>query len=89
MTDKDLYVVIAEMLRKQDQQAEILERIEGKLTDFMDVSVKQFGQQQKFNVSFLSAQENLSRTQNLMSDALIKMVDKMDDFNSRLDSKLP
>ena len=60
MSDKDLLVVISEMLRKQDQQAEILNKqteILGEtnrsLNNFVDISIEQFQQQQKFNELFL------------------------------------
>lgn len=74
MKDKDLLVVIAEMLRKQDQQSEILnqhtqilgqhtqlltnqslllEKTNETLSAFMEVSVKQFEQQQNFNEQYL------------------------------------
>lgn len=49
MADKDLLVVISEMLRKQDQQTELLRETSNTLTQFMGVSVKQFDQQYKFN----------------------------------------
>ena len=60
MKDKDLLVVIAEMLRKQDQQTQILtnqslllEKTNETLNTFMEVSVKQFEQQQSFNEQYL------------------------------------
>jgi len=73
MTDKDLLVVISEMLQKQDRQTAILEvhskslmninnrlenlekgmeKINDTLKDFVDISVKQFEEQQKFNRAF-------------------------------------
>ena len=80
MKDKDLLVVIAEMLRKQDQHSEILnlhtqilnqhtqilnqhtqilEKTNDTLSVFMDVSIKQFEQQQQFNEKFLNRLERL------------------------------
>ncbi len=60
MSDKDLLVVISEMLRKQDQhselllkQSETLEKIGSSLNNFIEISINQFEQQQKFNEKFL------------------------------------
>ncbi|MFD2162520.1 hypothetical protein ACFSJU_08950 [Paradesertivirga mongoliensis] len=66
MKDKDLLVVIAEMLRKQDQHTEILtnqsrllEKTHETLTAFMEVSIKQFDEQHKFNERFLELNEKV------------------------------
>lgn len=67
MSDKDLLVVISEMLRKQDQHSELLskqteminlqtqslEKIGSSLNNFIEISINQFQQQQKFNEKFL------------------------------------
>ena len=67
MIDKDLLVVISEMLRKQDQHSELLskqteminlqtqslEKIGSSLNNFIEISINQFEQQQKFNDKFL------------------------------------
>ena len=67
MSDKDLLVVISEMLRKQDQHSELLskqteminlqtqslEKIGSSLNNFIEISINQFEQQQKFNEKFL------------------------------------
>jgi hypothetical protein len=81
MKDKDLLVVIAEMLRKQDQQAEtlnlhtqilqhhtqiltnqtqLLEKTNETLSTFMEVSIKQFDEQHKFNEKFLASNERIA-----------------------------
>lgn len=77
MKDKDLLVVIAEMLRKQDQQTEILtnqskllEKTNETLTTFMEISVKQFDEQHKFNMKFLELNE--------------KVVDRLDKIEKKL-----
>lgn len=70
MGDKDLLVVIAEMLKKQDRQSELIEKTNSlihktnaltqetnaltqetntTLKQFMEISIKQFEQQQQFN----------------------------------------
>lgn len=91
MTDKDLLVIIAEMLRKQDQHTEILQK-QGEtlqkqnetlqrqseilsdmnltLKGFMQVSIKQFDEQQKFN------------------ERIIKKFDEQQAFNERLFEKV-
>ena len=60
MSDKDLLVVISEMLRKQDQHSELLSKqtesinkIGSSLNNFIEISINQFEQQQKFNEKFL------------------------------------
>jgi hypothetical protein len=59
MSDKDLLVVISEMLRKQDQQAEILNEhtkiineTNNNLNEFIELSTKEFQGQYKFNNKF-------------------------------------
>lgn len=59
MKDKDLLVVIAEMLRKQDQQTEILKKNNETLATFVEVSIKQFDEQHKFNEKFLALNETI------------------------------
>jgi cysteinyl-tRNA synthetase len=68
MSDKDLLVMISEMLRKQDQhsellskQTETLEKIGSSLGNFIDISVNQFQYQEKFNEKFL---DNFQHQQN-------------------------
>lgn len=90
MTDKDLLVIIAEMLRKQDQHTEILQK-QGEilqkqnetlqkqgeilndmnltLKGFMQLSIKQFDEHQKFN------------------ERIIKKFDEQQIFNERLFEK--
>ncbi|HEX8377042.1 MAG TPA: hypothetical protein VF602_04440 [Pedobacter sp.] len=81
MKDKDLLVVIAGMLRKQDQQAEtlnlhtqilqhhtqiltnqtqLLEKTNETLSSFMEVSVKQFDEQHRFNEQFLELNQKMA-----------------------------
>lgn len=68
MSDKDLLVIISEMLRKQDQQSEKLDQhsailnqqsanineLKDTLKQFIDVSVQHFEKQDGFNIQFLS-----------------------------------
>jgi len=96
MNDKDLLVVISEMLQKQDQhseilnkqseilnkhseilnghteilnghtkilekQAEALEVVSTTLSNFMDVSIKQFDQQQVFNEKIVNRLESIEK----------------------------
>lgn len=54
MTDKDLLVVISEMLIKQDQTNEHFSK-------FIDITVKQFDEQSKFNKLFLGELRNVKQ----------------------------
>ena len=85
MSDKDLFVVISEMLRKQDQhsellskQTETLEKIGSSLGNFIDISVNQFQYQEKFNEKFL---DNFQHQQNFNE----KFLDKIDVFGKVLE----
>lgn len=91
MAGKDLYVVIAEMLRKQDQQSEILERIDSTLQEFMGLTLKQFEQQLKFNENLLDSQKmigdklvELSTTQEKMGVTQINMANVLERITDRL-----
>lgn len=91
MTDKDLSVVISEMLRKQDQQAEILARhtqILGEtnetLKNYVDVSIQQFQQQDNFNAHFLAElkkQDAQFERQNQFNE---RFLDKLDEIAKKL-----
>ena len=108
MSDKDLLVVVSEMLRKQDQHSELLnkqseilvkqteminlqtqslEKIGSSLNNFIDISVNQFEQQQKFNEKFL---DNFSQQQKFNEkflekiDVFGKAIDKTADLEERL-----
>jgi pyruvate/2-oxoacid:ferredoxin oxidoreductase beta subunit len=90
MKDKDLLVVIAEMLRKQDQHTEILtnqsillEKSYETLTAFMDVSVKQFEQQQ-FNEKFLGQFEQ----QRNFNEKFLELNEKIADRLEKIEKKL-
>jgi hypothetical protein len=72
MSDKDLLVVISEMLRKQDQQAEILKETSETLKEFVDISIKQFEEQHSFN-----------EKQNEFNEYFKTKLEKQDDFNER------
>lgn len=73
MTDKDLLVVISEMLRKQDQQSEQLMETNTTLKQLVDISLQQFQyqqgvdeQQQAFNQQMLNQfqqQQNFNEQQ--------------------------
>lgn len=88
MSDKDLYVVIAEMLRKQDQQSEILERIDSTLNEFMELSLKQFEQQLKFNENFLSTQDKMGHLLERITERLITDGAEVKDRLSKIEEKL-
>lgn len=91
MSDKDLLVVISEMLRKQDQQAEILAKhtqILGEtnetLKSFVEVSIQQFQQQEKFNAHFLAElkkQDAQFERQNQFNE---RFLDKLDEIAKKL-----
>lgn len=87
MSDKDLLVVISEMLRKQDQhsellgkQSETLEKIGSSLNNFIEITINQFEQQQKFNEKFLN---NFSAQQNFNE----KFLEKIDVIGKALEEK--
>jgi hypothetical protein len=75
MSDKDLVSLISEMLRKQDQHSEILnkqteilnlhskkfESMENTLSSLLEISITQFEKQQVFNEKLLSKIDNLGR----------------------------
>jgi hypothetical protein len=98
MKDKDLLVVIAEMLRKQDQHSEILnlhtqilnqhtqilERTNETLVAFADVSIKQFEQQQVFNEKFLGRLDNMEKFNEQVLDLNKKMVDRLEAIEKKL-----
>jgi hypothetical protein len=50
--DKDIALVLAEMLIKQDETTEQIKETNGILRDFMGMSIKQWEQQQHFNEMF-------------------------------------
>jgi len=84
MSDKDLLVVISEMLRKQDQQAEILskhteilEDTRESLMNFVDISMQQVEQQQVFNEKMLE-----------FNNRFLTQFDRQNEFNERFLSKL-
>jgi hypothetical protein len=91
MTDKDLLVVISELLRKQDQQAEILDhhtkligQTNERLQELTDISVKEFEWQHKqaeeqrgFNQQFLSALER----QQIFNERFLA---KLDEISNKL-----
>jgi hypothetical protein len=87
MSDKDLLVVISEMLRKQDQQAEILAKhtqILGEtnetLKNFVDVSIQQFQQQDNFNAHFLAElkkQDAQFERQNHFNERFLEKLDEI------------
>lgn len=86
-----MLVVISEMLRKQDQQAEILAKhtqILGEtnetLKSFVEVSIQQFQQQEKFNAHFLAElkkQDAQFERQNQFNE---RFLDKLDEIAKKL-----
>ncbi len=84
MPDKDLLVGISEMLRKQDQQAEILakhtqilEDTNESLKSFVDISIQQFQEQHKFNEQVMEYNKHF-----------MAQFDKQNEFNERMLNKL-
>jgi hypothetical protein len=75
MGEKDLVSLISEMLRKQDQHSEILnkqieiltlhskkfESMENTLSSLLEIFITQFEKQQVFNEKLLSKIDNLGR----------------------------
>ncbi|MCO5950794.1 hypothetical protein [Mucilaginibacter flavidus] len=102
MSDKDLLVVISEMLRKQDQQAEILSKhtqilgdTNKSLNNFVEISIEQFQQQQKFNELFLEKLDQVGERisanfdrQNEFNMQIMAQTDRQNEFNERFLSKL-
>lgn len=127
MSDKDLLAAISEMLRKQDQHSEILNKqseildkhseilsshteilnshteilnghtrilekqadtlevVSSTLSNFMNVSIKQFEQQQVFNEKFVSQNEKIVSRLDSIEKLLTHMVD-MDERLKRLEA---
>ncbi|MDO3640369.1 hypothetical protein [Mucilaginibacter sp. L3T2-6] len=86
MTDKDLLVVISEMLRKQDQQSEILgkhtqilQETRDALSDFIDISTQEFQRNNSFN----ERQERFNERQEGFNERQEGFNEKMLEFNSR------
>jgi len=84
MRDKNVLAGISEMLRKQDQQAEILskhteilEETRESLINFVDISMQQFEQQQVFNEKMLE-----------FNTRFLTQFDRQNEFNERFLSKL-
>ena len=85
MADKDLLVVISEMLHKQDEHTELIKETNNTLKEFMGVSIKQFEQKQVFNEKFLKKLE----AQQEFNDHFLNRLDKllnMEDRIKRLES---
>jgi hypothetical protein len=84
MRDKNVLAGISEMLRKQDQQAEILskhteilEETRESLINFVDISMQQFERQQVFNEKMLE-----------FNNRFLTQFDRQNEFNERFLSKL-
>ena len=102
MGDKDVLAGISEMLRKQDQQAEILSKhtqilgdTNKSLNNFVEISIEQFQQQQKFNELFLEKLDQVGERisanfdrQNEFNMQIMAQTDRQNEFNERFLSKL-
>jgi len=91
MPYKDLLVGISEMLRKQDQQAEILAKhtqILGEtnetLKNFVEVSIQQFQQQDKFNTHFLAELRKQDAQFERQNDFNARFLEKLDEIAKKL-----
>ena len=94
MADKDLLEVISEILRKQDQQSELIAKTNNSLIEtntrimetndilkeFMGVSIKQWDEQQKFNERLYTKVESIEKQ-------IIKVAD-LEDRVKRIESIL-
>jgi siroheme synthase (precorrin-2 oxidase/ferrochelatase) len=58
MSDKDLLVVISEMLRKQTS---LIIETNSTLKEFMNVSIQQFQERLRFNEKFLNKLDEISK----------------------------
>jgi len=102
MGDKNVLAGISEMLRKQDQQAEILSKhtqilgdTNKSLNNFVEISIEQFQQQQKFNELFLEKLDQVGERisanfdrQNEFNMQIMAQTDRQNEFNERFLSKL-
>src|SRR3569833_129166 len=98
MSDKDLLVVISEMLRKQDQQAEILgkhtqilQETREALTDFIEISPQEFQRNNSFNERqerFNERQERFNEKMLDFNNRFLTQFDRQNEFNERFLSKL-
>lgn len=98
MADKDLLVVISEMLRKQDQQTEILRETNSTLKQFMEVSIEEFKyqrkfqerqeefnkQQQEFNKQQLGWNQQQQKFNTQFLEQNHKIVDRLDSIEKRI-----
>lgn len=88
MADKDLLVIIAEMLRKQDQHTEILKQQTGMLAEtnttlkqLVEISVHQFQLQQDFNERQLHFNENMLGKVDNIEKTMVKSINLEDRIN--------
>lgn len=84
MSDKDLLVVISEMLRRQDQhteilnghtrileqQSNILSTVSSTLTQSLDTFTEHFEEQKEFNTKFLKALGRLDNIERLLENVV-------------------
>lgn len=77
MADKGLLIVISEMLLKQDQHSELIKETNNTLKQFMEVSVKQFEQQYRF-------QEHQNEFDKQFLEQNHKIVDRLGSIEQKL-----
>ena len=95
MSDKDLLVFISNMLHKQDQQAEILSKLNADFNNFVEISVQEFDLHRKqeqlqhhFNAQFLNLLEKLNENSIDTNDRLSGSSDQQKQFNDRFSDSI-
>lgn len=91
MSDNDLLVVISEMLRKQDQQAEKSDETNNKLQQLFEISIRQFEEQHKFREQHHQQNQQFNaqfEKQNEFNELFLNNFEKQNEFNDRFLNKL-
>lgn len=84
MGDKDLSVVVSEMLRKQDRHSELIQETNETLKKFIEISINQFEQQLIFNEKQLSFNERQEEFNEKFLDQNKRVVDRLDSIEKLL-----
>ncbi|QQL50068.1 hypothetical protein [Mucilaginibacter ginkgonis] len=82
--DKEIALLLAEMLVKQDENTEQIKKINTTLGQFMDHSIKQFDQQQNFNEQFATG----FKQQNNFNEKFLKQLDEQQSVSKAMLSEL-
>ena len=87
MSDKDLLVVISEMLRKQDQHSEILSnqtKILNHHSEILNIHTKKFDEMGSTLKSLLDISITQFEKQQIFNEKMLDKFDKQDEFNIKM-----